>query len=159
MSLFVAWHTFAIIVAPAPSNSLTDSFRRVLQPYLTLFRLDNEWGFFAPNIGAGTLFRYVIEDKAGGTHTFNPAEQLSWYHPNYFWFRSWYYAIMDDPDLYADDAAARLCKEHADLQPVAITLMEVEEKEFKSSDLLAGKVRTDPEFYTVTTIKRDKCAQ
>jgi hypothetical protein len=159
MSLFVAWHTLAIAVAPAPSNALTESLRKVLQPYLTLFRLDDKWDFFAPNIGAGSLFRYVIEDQAGWKHTFTPAEKLSWIHPGYLWFRFWYYAIMENPELYADDAAARFCRMHADLHPVDITLLELREKEFTPSDLLAGKQRTDPEFYTVTTIKRDKCAQ
>jgi hypothetical protein len=159
MSLFVAWHTLAMTIAPAPSNSLTDSLRVVLQPYLSLFRLDNKWDFFAANIGVGSLFRYVIEDQTGEKHTFNPAEQLSWFHPSYLWFRFWYYAIMENPELFADDAAARFCRKHADLHPVGITLLELREKEFMPSDLLEGKLRTDPEFYTVITIKRDKCAQ
>ena len=49
MSLFVAWHTLAMVVAPAPSTSdLIKGLRIVLDPYLHFFKLDNEWGFFAP---------------------------------------------------------------------------------------------------------------
>jgi hypothetical protein len=159
MSLFVGWHTLAMIVAPAPDSVVTDSLRVVLQPYLTLLRLDNHWDFFAPNVGDGSRFRFIIEDKDGQRHTFKPAEQLSWFHPNYFWVRAWYYAIMDDPDLYADAAAARFCKEHAALHPVAITLLEYQEERFIRDDLLNGKSRDDPKFFTVKTIKHVKCPE
>jgi len=159
MSIFVAWHTLAMVVAPAPESQVTKSLRVVLQPYLTLLRLDSEWDFFAPNIGVGSLLRYVVEDKDGQSHTFAPAEQLSWFHPNYMWVRFWHYNIMDYPDDYADDAAVRFCKKHAALHPVAITLFEVREKLFTRADKLSGKSRTDPQFYTVKTIKRVKCPE
>jgi len=159
MSVFVAWQTLAMVVAPAPDSHVSQALRVVLQPYLTLFRLDNQWDFFAPNVGEGSRFRYVIEDKDGQRHTFNPAEQVSWFHPYFFWVRGWYYAIMDDPDLYADAAAARFCKEQAALQPVAVTLLELQEERFTRDDFLSGKNRTDPKFFTVKTIKRVKCPQ
>ncbi len=42
MSLFVAWHTLAMIVAPAPGESdLIKGLRIVLDPYLHFLRLDN----------------------------------------------------------------------------------------------------------------------
>lgn len=157
MSIFVGWHTFAIIVAPAPDSVATESLRVLLQPYLSLLRLDNQWDFFAPNVGEGSRLRYIIEDKDGQRHSFQPAEQLSWFHPNYFWVRAWYYAIMDDPDLYADAAAVRFCKEQAALHPVAITLLEYQEERFTQDDLFNGKSRTDLEFFTVNTIKYVKC--
>jgi len=65
MSLLVTWHTFAMVVAPSPDSDITDAARSILDPYLTLFRLDNGWGFFAPDVGSGSQFRYVIEDAAG----------------------------------------------------------------------------------------------
>ena len=157
MSVLVAWHTVAIMVAPAPESHVTQSLRVLLQPYLTLLRLDNPWDFFAPNVGEGSRFRYVVEDKDGLRHTFNPAAQLSWFNPNFFWFRSWYYAIMDDPELYADAAAARFCNEQSALYPVAVTLLELQEERFTPADLLGGKNRTDPKFITMKKIKRVKC--
>jgi hypothetical protein len=159
MSLFVAWHTLAMVVAPAPDSHLSQLLRTVLQPYLTLLRLDSQWDFFAPNVGEGSRFRYIVEDTAGQRHTFNPAEQLNWFHPNYFWVRAWYYAIMDDPDLYADAAAERLCDENAALHPIAVTMLELQEERFTREDLLNGKSRTDPEFFTVKTIKRVTCQE
>ena len=58
MSVFVVWHTIAMVLAPAPENSVTvQSLRVVFQPYLTLFKLDNPWDFFAPNVEKGAQFR------------------------------------------------------------------------------------------------------
>ncbi len=49
---FVAWHSIAMVVAPAPSTSdLIKMLRTVLDPYLHFFRLDNDWNFFAPDVG------------------------------------------------------------------------------------------------------------
>jgi hypothetical protein len=157
MSVFVAWHTLAIVVAPAPVSRVTQSLRVYVEPYLKTFLLDNKWDFFAPNVGPALRLRYVIEDKDGQSHTFDPAEQLNWFHPNFHWARSWHTAIMDDPDLYADAAAARLCREHAALNPVAITFIKREEGRFTQADLLSGKSRLDPEFFDEETLKQVKC--
>ena len=82
MSLFVAWHTLAMVVAPAPGSSdLIKGLRTVLDPYLHFFRLDNQWNFFAPDVGEqgrdplGIVLRYVIEDDAGKLHRFDPARR------------------------------------------------------------------------------------
>jgi hypothetical protein len=157
MSAFVTWHTFAMVVAPAPASHGTDALRAVVQPYLTLLRLDNEWDFFAPNVGEGSRLNYIVEDSSGGNHSFMPAETLSWFHPNYFWARSRHYAVIDEPGTYADAAGAMFCRLHASLQPVAVTLYEMQEESFTREDYLAGKRRTDPQFFTVKTIKRVPC--
>ncbi len=158
LSVFVAWHTLAIVVAPAPDGSVTvQSLRRLLHPYLTLFRLDNKWDFYAPNVGKGHQFRYVIEDAAGTRHTFMPTDDLSWFHPSHWWFRAWYDAIAESPDVHGDSIAARLCRQHAALRPVAITLLNLEEKDFLPADHLSGKHPLDSEFVTVHTLKRVRC--
>src|SRR5947209_12412850 len=52
MSLFVGWHTLAIFVSPTPTASgMVQSLRSLVQPYISFFRLDNQWSFFAPNVG------------------------------------------------------------------------------------------------------------
>src|SRR5215472_18059786 len=57
MSGFVAWHTLAMVLAPAPDNSvIAQSLRGLMQPYLTLFSLDNLWDFFAPTVGKDLNF-------------------------------------------------------------------------------------------------------
>ncbi|HSP51173.1 MAG TPA: hypothetical protein VLN61_13545 [Pseudolabrys sp.] len=161
MSVFVAWHSLAIVVAPAPESSVTvKGLRILLQPYLTLLRLDNAWNFFAPTVGnifTFRQFRYVIEDKAGEKLTFIPGAEFSGLNPSYFWFRAWHGAIIDNPEDYADIAAALYCRKHASLHPVSITLLEIQAKYFTQNDFLAGKQRWDPEFVTMNTIEHVKC--
>ena len=106
MSLLVTWHTLAMVVAPSPDSDITDAARSVLDPYLTLFRLDNGWGFFAPEVGRGSQFRYVVEDAAGNRTTFIPAETLNRFHPSSIWIRDRYIAVMEKPKAYADAAGA-----------------------------------------------------
>jgi hypothetical protein len=157
MSAVVAWHTLAMVIAPAPDSDVTLLARTVLQPYLTFFRLDNQWDFFAPTVGEGSRLRYDIQDKSGKTHAFLPADELRWYHPNFLWFRSWYYRIIDDPDNYAEAAAAVLCREHAALAPLAITFYEIQEERFTREDYLSGKQRMDQGFFSVQMLRGMRC--
>jgi hypothetical protein len=162
MSVFVAWHTLALVVAPAPPGSVTaQGLRVLLQPYLSLLRLDNGWNFFAPYFGNLNMsqFRYVIEDGTGEKRTFMPEEKFGRFSPSYFWFRGWYTEIIEHPEDYADIAVALYCREHASLHPVSITLLEVQENTFTQTDFLAGKQRWAPEFVTEKTIKRAPCTQ
>lgn len=157
MSLLVSWHTFAMVVAPSPDSDIADSAREILHPYLTLFRLDNGWGFFAPNVGSGSQFRYVVEDAGGKRHTFTPAEKLNRFHPTSIWWRDRYVAVMEKPRLYANAAAAALCLEHADLKPVTITLLQIEQKAFFPAHRLSGKQPLDPEFVDTKTLRTIPC--
>jgi hypothetical protein len=156
MSAFVTWHTLAMVVAPAPDSSVMRTVRPVFQPYLTFFRLDNPWNFFAPII-AGSQLRYSVEDAAGVSHSFTPSEQLNWFHPDFIWFWEWYYAIIGEPELYADRAGALLCRKHALLHPVSITFVEYEQGDFTPADQLSGKHPTDSEFITANAIKTVQC--
>ena len=157
MSAFVAWHTLAMVIAPAPDSSvLVGTLRAALQPYLTLFKLDNPWNFFAPVIG-GTELQYSVEDAAGARHIFKPTEQASWFHPAYLWLRDWHYNIIDHPELFADRAGALLCHEHAALHPVSITFVQREHSGFKPEDWLNGKRPQDPEFTRETTVQTVQC--
>jgi hypothetical protein len=158
MSAFLAWHTLAIVVAPAPDNSVAvQSLRAVLQPYLSLFRLDNKWDSYAPEVGKGHQFRYVIEDGTGTNHVFVPTDELNWYHPNHWWFRAWYDAIVASPETYGDSAAAWFCQKHASLSPISITLLELEELDFSPANHLSGKNPLEPPFVTVNPLQRIQC--
>lgn len=166
MSLIVAWHTFAMVVAPAPAGSGTVlSLRVPLQPYLSLFRLDNGWGFFVP-VGKHSQFRYVIEDAHGNNHTFLPTEtyepigDTDWPLLNYVWWRGFKYmyeGIMEVPEARADVAGAYLCRRHASLEAVAVTLIDVQELDYWPEDYLRGKHPLDPEFVTENTLVRIDC--
>jgi len=158
MSAFLAWHTATIVIAPAPDvSAFVQALRVPLHPYLVFFRLDNPWDFFAPNVGRRPQFRYIIEDVRGNHHPFMPTKDLNWFHPSFFWSYSWYDAVIDEPETYADAAAAFLCRKHASLHPVSIILLQAEGGDFTPEDQLAGKNPMDPEFVTVTTVKRVAC--
>jgi hypothetical protein len=158
LSVFLAWHVAATVIAPAPDNSvIAIAVRPIFQPYLSLLRLNNPWDFFAPSVENGTELRYVIDDAAGTRHTVTPTDALSWYHPAYFWFRSWYYGIMDEAETYAEGAAALFCRQHAALHPVSITFVQYQHNDFAPEDHRSGKRPTDPEFVTATVVKRVPC--
>src|SRR5216683_2632908 len=146
MSALVAWHTLAMVIAPAPDSDVTLLARLALQPYLTFFRLDNQWDFFAPTVGEGSRLRYDIQDRSGKTHAFLPADELRWYH-----------RIIDDPDNYAASAAAILCRKHAALEPLAITFYEIQEEKFTREDYLSGKQRMDQGFFSVQMLRGMRC--
>lgn len=54
MSLLVAWHTLAMVVAVSPDSVITGAARALVYPYVILLNLDNYWGFFAPMLGRAT---------------------------------------------------------------------------------------------------------
>ena len=157
MSLLLAWHALAMVVATAPDSEITGSARSLFHWYLTLLRLDNNWGFFAPNIPKGFQFRYVIQDAAGKSHTFVPDEKLSRLNPTAIWFKDRHKVIMESPETYGDAAAAALCREHAALHPVTITLLEAQQSDFWPTDRLSGKHPLDSEFVTVDVLNVSQC--
>jgi hypothetical protein len=161
MSVVVGWHALAIVISPAPGNSeVAQALRSVLEPYLYALRLDNAWGFFAPNIGRQTEFRYIIEDAAGKEHRFTPdrerARSLSAY---VVWreFRYLYDELLNEAENRGDTAAALLCRKHAGLHPVSVTLVVIEFKDYWREDAIRGKRPTDPEFTSENPIKRIEC--
>jgi len=156
--MFVAWHSLAMVVAPAPDESdLVKSVRRLIEPYLVLFNLDNHWDFFAPNISGNSVFRYVVKDSSGVGHPFMPMSKWSWLSPNSIWFHDWYEAVMNEPTVYADRFAGFLCREHAELKPISIVLQAVKEREFGPSDLLNGKHPLAPPFVEVEPLNNVQC--
>ena len=157
MSLLIVWHVFAMVVGASSDISFADTPRSLLHAYLTVFRLDNHWGFFAPNVGTGTQFSYIVEDAAGARQTFVPAEKLSRFHPTSIWDRDRYKMVMDYPQTYGDAAVTSLCREHAALKPVSITLQEMTQKNFWPADHLNGKQPFDPEFVDVRTLATIPC--
>ena len=156
MSLFVGWHTLVMVLGPNNSQ-MAQSSRVLLQPYLSLFRLDNTWAFFAPSAGKHSQFRYVITDVGGREHTFVPSQGLNWYLPTDVWFKNWYYTIIEFPETFGDFFAEMFCREHATLKPVSITLLAIQEQNFSPEDHLLGKHPLDSEFIIVDTLKHVEC--
>jgi hypothetical protein len=160
MSLVVGWHSLAIIVAPTPDGSaIVQRLRALVQPYLSLFRLDNQWNFFVP-VGKHMQFRYVVEDAGGKRHVFVPVEEAADSIPRFvMWreFKYFYEGVMEAPDIRGAAIVAMLCRKHASLGPVAISLLQVQELEFSREAYLQGYRPLDPEFVAVNTLASIKC--
>lgn len=157
MSALLIWHTAAMITGPSPRSVISDAGRVVLGPYMTLLRLDNVWGFFAPDVKLGSHFSYVIEDALGNTSTFTPADTLNRLHPNYIWLRDRYSRIMQDPEAYGDITGAELCLKHASLNPVKVTLLERAQRPFGPVNQLDGEHPYSPDFVTEKSVRTVNC--
>jgi hypothetical protein len=157
-SLFLAWHTIAMLLAPLPQqNVIVRAFRTLFHPYVTLVGIDANWNFFSP-IGSSYQWRYVIEDAGGNKHTFTPIKDINWLTPVHRWYEKILQEPMLSPDLYGDYFAGFFCRKQAALKPVAITFVAVEEGEFWPQDYLLGKNRTtDPEYLTEIPVRRYAC--
>ncbi len=160
MSLIVAWHSIAIMVAPAPDASVfARSLRSLVQPYLSLFRLDDKWNFFVPP-GKFSHLRYVVEDADGKKHVFVPAEEPSGSIPRYVMWREFKYlyeGVMEIPDIRAATIGALLCRKHASLHPIAISFLQVQELDFSPDDYLQGHRPLEPQFISVAPLAKVKC--
>lgn len=157
MSFLIVWHVIAMAVAPAPDSQIKRSVGVWFNPYLTLLGLDNEWGFFAPDIPASFEFRYVVEDAVGKRHEFDARDQWSSLQPTFIWFMDHYKTVMESVDELGEIAVAALCKEHASLNPVSVTLIDVQQKEFTPEDRLNGKSPLDPEFIELEPLEPVRC--
>lgn len=146
MSLLLVWHCLAMIVGPAPDSDLTDAARNVMGPYLDAFRLEHSWSFFAPDVRLYPDFRYIVQDSSGQDHLFEPTAGLNRFRPSDIWIEDWYTNVADEPDIYAEATAMRLCREHAALRPAQISLIEAERVDFTPDDERSGKHLHDPEF-------------
>ena len=144
MSLFVGWHTLAMILGPAPDDSPTiESLRFPFQPYLNFFKLQNTWAFF-DDISRSHQLRYVIKDAAGKQHTFVPIDDFEWFHPRYNWFKITYWAVMESPELYGEHFAISSCRKHAALKPTSVELLLVRKRIFGRRICCSGIVRWIP---------------
>ena len=61
------------------------------------------------------------------------------------------------PETRAGVAGTMLCREHVSLDPLFVTLLQVQEENFWPEDLLAGKHPLDPDYVTVNTLTRVPC--
>ena len=159
-SLFLAWHTIATLLSPAPANNvIVRSFRSLFQPYLTLTGIDTTWDFFSP-LSRSYLFQYAIEDADGKQHIYTPIADVSWLTPNHRWDERIFATLISNPALIGDYFATEFCRQHAALKPLSVTLLYLDEHDYWPQDYFAGKQRTtDPANYTLTPVLRAACPQ
>jgi hypothetical protein len=159
MWFLVIWHSLAMVVGAMPDSALASMVRPIFRPYLTLFRLDNGWGFFAPNVEPGMLLRYVVQDAAGTRHEFTPTDKLSRFAPNWIWMSDRFRMVIFDPDKYAETFGLSLCQEHAELKPVSVSLVRVDQERFWPEHWMQGKHPLDAEFIQARPFKVIQCPQ
>ena len=161
MSFIVVWHTLAIVIAPAPTGGeMVQFFRSVLQPYLTLFKMDNQWSFFAPKVGRGGEARYVVEASDGKRHVFEPSEMPRESLSHLFLWREWKYffdKLNDSVGTRGYLIAGLLCKQYADFKPLSVTLLRVEERDFSAEDYRQGYRPQDPRYINVKLVAKFEC--
>jgi hypothetical protein len=159
-SLFLAWHTIAMMLTPVPEqNVIVRAFRTLFHPYVTVIGIDASWNFFSP-VGSSYQWRYVVEDADGNKHTFTPIKDINWFTPAHRWYEKILQEPMIRPTIYGDYFAKFFCRKQAALKPVAVTLVSVEEGSFWPQDYLLGKNRTaDPEYLTEIPVWRADCPQ
>ena len=88
-SLLVAFHVFAVFVAPwsspPPASALSEACANAMYPYLKAVAIDNGYRFFAPDPGPSNLVRYEIEYADGRT------ESWEFPDPSRHWPRLYYH--------------------------------------------------------------------
>lgn len=70
VSLFLAWHVFAVFIAPMSISHPSPIARQIgqrppMQWYINGLYLNHGYMFFAPNPGPGHIIRYVVTDAEG----------------------------------------------------------------------------------------------
>lgn len=70
LNLWLVYHIFSIVVAPAsvgPASPLEFSCWRIAAPYLQTLNLNHGYHFFAPDPAGSAIVSYVLEFKDGRT--------------------------------------------------------------------------------------------
>ena len=76
-SLFLLWHSLALVVGPAPGSYSMGKVYPIFKPYLQFLQIDTTWGFFSPEPGTGIVLRYDVEDSSGREYYFKPFPTLT----------------------------------------------------------------------------------
>lgn len=119
-SVFVIWHSGALLIAPAPASYMFNEVRSWYEPYLSLLNLNNGWAFFAPDPGLGTLVQYIITDDHGKEHRFDFSRQLDRNAARFQRYTSMLETISKNVEPYTESAGLHLCNQHKALHPVQI---------------------------------------
>jgi hypothetical protein len=69
LSVWIAFHGIAIMLAPGPMTYLYQSARPLFLPYWQIFGLGSTWSFYAPDPAPPIFYEWEWEDAAGKRHT------------------------------------------------------------------------------------------
>lgn len=138
LSVFLLWHSVALLIGPMPSSYLMERVYPIFRPYMQTLHLTNPWGFFAPNPSAGRFIRYSVIDAQGRSHAFPFTEVIPRSDPTYLSLEKMS-SVMDKnkPSLLAS-VAQRLCRQHAALQPVRIEFTRMQLRRLTTEEFERG---------------------
>lgn len=156
-SIFIVWHLLAIFVGPAPGSYTMGKIYPKFLPYLNVFNLNNEWGFFAPDPHSGSLARYIVEDVQGKQHVFKLNEVIHRGDPAFLRRSSFYLTMMRKREPYLRAGLRHLCKRHTDLKPISVQLFVGHQIIVSRDDYLKGARPLDDHFMNVEFFEPFPC--
>ena len=159
LSLFLAWHSFVMIIGPAHPSYLRVRVEPLLKPYQRFLSQDNQWGFFAPAPAGHRALRYRIMDSAGRTRLFALSEALKRSDPSFHRYVQFYGVLHTMPSSYLESAARHLCRRHADMHPRYIQFVVLYESALPPEFYLEGKVPSGAEFYREERLRPIRCEE
>jgi hypothetical protein len=120
MSLFVAWHAFATLLAPAPASYLKAEILPLFQPYLRLLHLNSQWAFFSPDPSYGRTVRYTLIDADGAERPQSWVDAWPRGDAAYLRMTTLAAALTAENAALVESTARRLCRQHAADKPRAV---------------------------------------
>ena len=145
-SIFLTYHTLAICLAPAPDSYLRRKVAPFFEPYLKIFHLNNNWGYFAPDPASGILMRYRIEDEDGKMHVFKLTENLKRSDPDFMRMTSLFNKMPGMSPAYLQGIASYLCGRNSAIKPVRLQFMEGHQVRLSPWAWFRGKRPMDDEY-------------
>ena len=118
--LFSFWHLGAMVVAPMPDCYFKRLITPVYAPYLALFHIGSEWGFFAPDPGRGVEMSFLVTDVMGTEHHLAFSKNLTRSSGTYMRYISLHDNLFAQKPPYIADAASHVCRQYASLTPKSV---------------------------------------
>ena len=137
-SLFLLWHAAVLVIAPGPPSYLMGKVYPEIKPYLQLFNLGHEWGFFASDPAPGSMARYIVTTADGEQHIHKLIEAVPRNHPLYLRYASYYLSLARKYPRYVLGTADYLCDKHQELSPETITFFVGHQRAISRQDWLDG---------------------
>jgi len=137
-SLFLAWHTLAILASAAPASHLMGKVYPLFKPYVNFFRIQNYWGFFSSITQPGAILRYTVENASGRKHEFRLTEDLKRSDPNFFGYHALHYSIQSKEGDYLNGAVRYLYGKHSALAPERIRFTRVNQLLISPQEYVEG---------------------
>lgn len=147
LSLFVAFHGSAIVTAPLPRAELSAPVEDLVEPWVRILRLGNQWKFFSPDPVAAFSLGYEVD--VGGQWRSYEVEEFDSGNGGVA-FRYWkMFADLEDYPELERSAARFLCRRHAALDPERIRFLYRLRKFLLPGSYLKGARMSDPDAWTV----------